>query len=145
QFREPDGGDVERVVQVVTRESQDLRIGDEAALDDLRHPGAHLGGGEAVEQRQVTDHGPWLVERADEVLPGGQVDPGLAADCRVHHPQHGGGDADVGDAPQPAGCDEPGEVRGGAATQPDDDVVAGEAGLGQLVPAPREDTGGLGL
>lgn len=85
------------------------------------------------------------MEGPDEVLALGGVDPGLAADGRVHHAEDGGGHGDPAHPAQPGRGHEPGEVRGGSAAHADDDVGAGEAGLAERLPAVGGDLGGLGL
>ena len=85
------------------------------------------------------------MEGADEVLALGGVDAGLAADGRVDHAEHGGGDGDPAHSAQPGRGDEAGQVGGGAAADADDDVGAGEAGLAEGLPAVGGDLGGLGL
>ena len=67
---------------------EDARIGNETALDDLGESGAHLSPVEAAQQVGVAQYGQRLVERSDEILPGHQIDPRLAADGGVRHGQY---------------------------------------------------------
>ena len=143
EFGEPCRRAVGGVGEVLPGEVQDPRVGDEAALDHLGQPCAHVALRQRVQQGEVADDARGLVEGAHEVLSGRQVDPGLAPDGRVDHGEHRGGDADVADAPEPRGSDEAGQVGGGATTDADDHVAAREAGTGQSVPAAGEDVSGL--
>ena len=83
------------------------------------------------------------MERPDEVLALGGVDPGLPADGRVHHREQGGRHLDDPDPAQPGGRDEPREVGHGAAADADDRVGPGEPGLAERAPELGGDGGAL--
>ncbi len=85
------------------------------------------------------------MEGPDEVLAGVDVDPGLAADRRVHHPQDRGRDLHDVDTPQPRGRHEAGEVGRRPTAEADHNVVAGEADLAEDIPAETGDAQLLGL
>ena len=77
------------------------------------------------------------MEGPDEVLALGGVDPRLAADCRVDHPEERGRHLHDPHAAQPGGRDEAREVGGRPASEADDGVAAREAGLSEQCPAAR--------
>ena len=107
---------------------EDAGVGDEAALDDLGQAGDEVGPGQRLERVEVAEHAGRRVERADEVLALGGVDPGLAADGGVHHAEQGRRHLHDPDPAQPGRRDEAREVGHRAATDPDDGVGAGEPG-----------------
>ncbi len=74
-----------------------------------------------------------MVEGADEVLAGGEVDAGLAAEGRVDLGEEGGGQADVADAAHVDGGEEAGDVADDAAAEGEEDGVAVGAGEGELL------------
>ena len=143
ELREARPGGVGAVGKVLLDEAQDLRVGDEAALDHLGQPGPDVTRREGVEEGQVAQHRARLVEGAHQVLARRQVDAGLAAHRGVDHGQHRRGDADVADPAQPRGRDEPGEVGRRPAADAHHEIVAGEPGGRQGVPAAGEHLGGL--
>lgn len=116
-------------------EVQDRRVGDEAALDDLGHPGGQLGRRQAVERGEVGEHPHGRVEGTHEVLAGGGVDAGLAAHRGVDHAEQRGGHRHPAHPAQPARGHEPGQVGDRAAAHADHRVGAGEAGRAEAVPA----------
>jgi hypothetical protein len=73
------------------------------------------------------------VEAADEVLAGGEVDAGFAAEGGVDLGEDGGGDADVADTAHVDGGEEAGEVADDAATESEQDGVSVGAGVVELV------------
>jgi hypothetical protein len=73
---------------------QDHRIGDEPGLDHLRHPGDEFGARQRLESREIRQHRGGFVECSDQVLARIDIDSGLTADRRVHHPQQRGGHVD---------------------------------------------------
>src|SRR5206468_1735052 len=84
----------------------------------------------------VTQHQPWLGERADQVLGARMIDRRLAADGGVDLRQHGGGELDEVDATHVRGGDEAGHVTDGAPAERQHRRRAVEAGLEQRIPAP---------
>ncbi len=60
-------------------------------LDDLRHPGAKLRLIQRRQHRGINDDRLGLLERADQVLALGQIDPGLATHAGIDHREHRGG------------------------------------------------------
>ena len=73
-----------------------------------------------LERREVGEHGRWLPEGPDRVLRPQAVDPGLAADARVHHGQERRGHSNQPDATLPDRCRQAGEVADGASPDGDD-------------------------
>jgi hypothetical protein len=124
---------------------EDHRVGDEPGLDDLGEAADEVVDREGVQRGEVAEDSGGRVERADEVLAFGGVDAGLAADCGVHHAEHGGRYGDPAHPAQPGRGDEAGEVGGGTAADADDHIGAGEVGLAERLPAVRRDLDGLGL
>jgi hypothetical protein len=120
------------------------RIGDEPGLDDLGKPGHIVGARNRLQHGQISDHSGRLVERADQVLPLGDVDRGLAADRRVHHAEQRGGNVHDRDAAQPGRGDEPGQVGRRAAADRDQRVGPSEPVLGECRPAPAGNRQPLG-
>ena len=90
-----------------------------------------------LQRREVAQHPGRRVERPDEVLALGGVDPGLAADGGVDHGEQRRRHVDDPDAAQPGGRDEAGEVGGRPSPDADDGVGAGEAGLPEDAPEER--------
>ena len=129
------GAGIRDGLRILLHEVKDGGIGDEAALDDLRHAGDDLVLGQGVQRVQVGEHGGGRVEGAHEVLAFGRVDPGLAAHGRVDHAEEAGGHVDDLDAAQPGGGHETGEVGDGAAADGDHGIGAGEIVLSQHLPA----------
>ena len=72
---------------------------------------------EGVEDVDVGEDGERVVEAADEVFAGGEVDAGLAADGGVDLGEEGGGDLDVADAAHVDGGEEAGEVADDSAAE----------------------------
>ncbi len=131
--------------RVVIEQIENDRVGDEPRLHHLGQPRGALVGGQGRQCRQVTQHSQGVVERADKVLAGVDVDPGLAAERRIHHRQDSGRHLHDVDATQPGCGHEAGEVGRGSTTEADDDVITGETNLAQDVPAETRDAQLLGL
>ena len=85
-------------------------------LDRLAEGGPELALGERLKQRDVDDHRDRLMERAEEVLPLGQVDAGLAADRRIDLGDERGRNLDERHAAQVRRREEPGRVAQRAAS-----------------------------
>ena len=64
-------------------EVEEGAVADDAGFDGLLQAGAEFGGGEGGEEVDVGEDGERVVEAADEVLAGGEVDAGLAAEGAV--------------------------------------------------------------
>ena len=143
ELRQRIAPDVRRRSRISRDDPRDPLVGDEARLDHLGEPRGDLLRGQAREQVEVAEHGRRLVEGADEVLPGGEVDPGLPADRGIDHGQHGRGYGDVAHASQPGGGHEAREIRRRPSAEPDDHIAAGEARGSEPVPAAHERLGGL--
>ncbi len=101
-------------------------------LDHLGHAAAELLPGQGAEHVRVDEHGPRLVEGADQVLALGQVHAGLAAHRAVHLGEQGGGHLHERNAAKVDRGEEPGHVAGHAAAQGEDGVAAVKAALGQV-------------
>ena len=86
-------------------------------------PPAHSRGGQRLEQLGVAEHGRRLPERADVVL-GGDVDRGLAADRRVDLADQRRGHGEPRQAAPERRRGEPADVGDGAAADADDHVGA---------------------
>ncbi len=71
-----------------------------------------------------------MVEGADEVFSGEEVDAGFAADGGVDLGEEGGGDLDVTDSAHVDGGEEAGDVADDAATEGDEECVAVCSGEG---------------
>jgi hypothetical protein len=91
-------------------------------------PARRSRGGQGRERRQVGQHRARLVERADQVLAGRQIDRGLAADRRVGHRDQRGRQVDDVDAAVQGRRDEAGEIADDAAAQREDRAGAIEPG-----------------
>ncbi len=87
-----------------------LGVAEQARLDHLGHAGGELPAGQRGEQAGGDVDPARLVERADQVLAGREVDPGLAADGAVHHRQQARRHLVVVDAAQVARGGETGEI-----------------------------------
>jgi hypothetical protein len=73
---------VEDAVHVGLEQLEQLRVPDDAGLDDLGEPVAELALRQGLEERQVDVDGLGVVERADEVLARRRVESGLACSSR---------------------------------------------------------------
>ena len=71
-----------------------------------------------------------MVEAADEIFSGGEIDAGLAADGGVDLGEECCGDLHVADAAHVDGGEEAGDVADDAATEGDEDGVAVGSGAG---------------
>ena len=94
--------------------------GEEARLHDLGHPLPPLGLGQRREELRVDHDRLREMERARQVLADRQVDPGLAADRRVHLADERRRHRDPRDAAQVGGRDEASEVGGRPAAEGDE-------------------------
>ena len=101
-------------------------------MDSCR-PERSSAGGKGGEEVDVGEDGERVVEAADEVLAGGEVDAGLAAEGGVDLREDGGGDADVADAAHVDGGEEAGHVADDAAAEGEQDGVAVGTGVGELL------------
>ena len=108
-------------------------------------PATRSGRGQRRQGVEVAEHAGRRVERADQVLALGGVDPGLPTDGGVDHREQRRRDLDDPDPAQPGRRDEPREVGHRAATDADDRVGPGEPGLPERAPELGGDDGALGL
>ena len=118
--------------------------GEEARLHDLGEPGRPLPQRQRLDRRRVAHDPLRLMERSDGVLGLGQVDGRLPADAGIHHPRERRRHRDPRDAPQVGRRHEPRDVGRRAAAEPDDDVAALDAEVGQARPRLPRDGHGLG-
>ena len=135
EFGVPGAADIASVRRVLPDQLQDAAVPNEPGLDHLCQPGTHFAVRQGAQQVKVGQYRLRLVKGAYEVLALRQVDTGLAAHRGVHHCQHGGGDAEVRHAAQPAGRHETGQIGGRSPTDTDDQVGASETCFGQRPPA----------
>ena len=119
----------EQRVEMTLEPVEKRRIGDERVLDDLGEPGAELAGRQRRQRRGVGDHRDRLVKGADQVLAGGMVHAGLAADRGVDLREQRGRQLDEIDTALVAGGGEPGHVADHAPAERGDARVAVEARL----------------
>ena len=119
--------------RLASRTAKSLGVAEDARLDGLLQAGAEFGGREGGEQVDVGEDGARLVEAADEVFAGGEVDAGLAADGGVDLGEEGGRDLDEGHAAHVDGGEEAGDVADDAAAECDEERIAVGSGLGELL------------
>src|SRR6202044_1105953 len=81
-----------------------------------------------------------MVEAADEIFSGGEVDAGFAADGRVDLREKCGGDLDVADSAHVDGGEEAGDVAEDSAAEGDEERIAIGSGTRELL-GERLDTG----
>ena len=113
-------------------------------LDDLGHAARPLACRQRLEQLGVAEHGARLPEGPDVVL-GGDVDRGLAADRRVHLTDQRGRHGEPLET-APEGCGrESADIGHGAAAGAHDHVAALQLALGELAPQALQRGGRLGL
>ena len=109
------------------------RVGNHAVLDRFGQSRSTMRCRERREHLDVGEHHGGRVKCADEILPRGRVDAGLAAHRRVDHREQRRGALHDGHAAHERGGDEAREVADDAAAQRDDGGVARAAGGEQLV------------
>ena len=97
--------------------SEEAGVVDDAGFDGLVEAGAELRGGEGAEEVGVDVDGEGLVEAADEVFSGREIDAGLAADGGVDLGEEGAGDLDEGNSAHVDGGEEAGDVADDSATE----------------------------
>ena len=85
------------------------------------------------EEVGVGEDGLRVVEAADEVFSGDEVDAGFAADGGVDLGEEGGGDLHVADAAHVDGGEEAGDVADDSATEGEEERVAVGSGGGELL------------
>ena len=103
------------------------------ALMDSCRPARSSAGGRVREEVGVGEDGLRMVEAADEIFSGGEVDAGLAADGGVDLGEEGGGDLHVADAAHVDGGEEAGDVADDAAAEGEEERVAVGSGAGELL------------
>ena len=95
--------------------------------------GAEFGGREGAEEIDVGEDGEGVVEAADEIFSGQEIDAGFAADGGVDLREKGGRDLHVADAAHVDGGEEAGDVANDAATEGEEQRVAVGSGGGELL------------
>ena len=118
--------------------AEESGILDQRIFDDFGIAGAHVPVGESGEDGGVDQHQRGLVESADEVLAGGDVDRGLAADRTVDLGKQRGRYLDEMAATLDDGGGEPDEIADHAAAERDQMVAALDPQREQLVDQGRE-------
>ena len=111
--------------------SQQRLIQNQPMLYRLGPAGPHLSGRHRLERLYVHQHEPRLMERADQVLPLGQVNPGLPSDGRVHHGEQGGRHLPIWNPAQERRRHEPHQV-------PDHTTTHGQQEVASLRPESRK-------
>src|SRR3954462_882500 len=104
---------------------------EEGALYHLREPAPQLARRQGRKSVRVAYDGVRLVEGADQVLPGAQVRPRLAAEARVHLREERGGNRDPGNASQVERRRQSGQIGEHSSAHRDDESVPSEAALDQ--------------
>ena len=128
-------GWIQRGGRVILNQLEDHRIGDEARLDHLRHPGDELVSRQRLQRCEIRQDSGGFMERADQVLACIGVDAGLAAYRSVDHAQQRGRHVHHSDAAQPVGGHEAGEVSHRSAAEAHKGAGAVQSHLSQHVPA----------
>ena len=121
------------LVDVLFECSEEWRRGDDAGFDGLLQSGAEFLGWERGEEVDVDVDGARMVEAPDEVLAGGKVDAGFAADGGVDLGEQRGGNLDERHAAHVDGGEEAGDVADDPGAEGDEERVALGAGLGELL------------
>ena len=116
----------------------------EGVLGHLSPPAGPLPFGQGGQRGGVTQHGGRLPERPHQVLPLGDVHPGLSPDRCVHLGQQRGGHVHVGHAPVIAGGGEAGQVGHHPTAHGHDGVTSGEAEPGESAAQALDRRQGLG-
>src|SRR5215472_4107711 len=120
-------------------------VTDEAVFDDLGIAGEQLAARQAPQNGRVGEHETRLVEGADQILAGGGVDPGLAADRAVYLSQECRRDLREIDPAQQGCRSETGEVADNAAAERDEHRAALDADRENVLGEPAEMVEVLGL
>ena len=113
--------------------AEEFCVVDDAGFDGLLQAGAELRRRKGAEEVGVGEDGLRMVEAADEVFAGDEVDAGLAADRGVDLREERGRNLDVADAAHVDGGEEAGDVADDAATEGEEERVAVGAGGGELL------------
>ena len=106
---------------------------DDGGFDGFLETGAEFDGGEGGERVDVAEDGEGVVEGADEVLAGEEVDAGLAAEGGIDLGEERGGQANVADAAHVDGGEEARDVADDAAAEGEEDGVAVGPGESELL------------
>src|SRR5262249_29525626 len=109
----------QQVVQTGLDVGEQIRVADDAVLDDLRETGDELATRQRRQRIDVGEDEARLVERADQVLASRVVDARLAADSGIYLRQQRGGEVDNRQATQQRGRGEAAEVTDDAAAERD--------------------------
>ena len=126
---------LERAVQLRDR----LTVRDERALRDLGETRRELARRKGREDREVGEDGVRRVERADEVLPGGDIDGRFPADGGVGHAEERRGDLRDADPAEISSRHEAGDIADAAAPESDDPAVAADPLARERIPEPGRD------
>ncbi|OIQ70528.1 hypothetical protein GALL_478610 [mine drainage metagenome] len=137
------GGRVGNRSRIPLDEREDLRVGDEAALDHLGESGDVVVPRQRPEGREVAQDPDRRMEGTDQVLALGRVDARLPADRGVNHGEQRRGQVDHADPAQPGGRHEPCQVGRRATAERHDRVGARELGLPEHLPAGGSHLGSL--
>ena len=90
-------------------------VADDGGFDGFLQAGEEALAGEGGEEVGGDQTARGMVEAADEVFAGGEIDAGFAADGAIDLGEEGGGDLDEGDAAHVDGGEEAGDVADDAA------------------------------
>ncbi len=124
---------VEQGIGILFHEAEEAGVVDDAGFDAFLEPGAELGGGKGAEEVGVGEDGLGVVEAADEVFAGEEVDAGFASDGGVDLCEQGAGELDVADTAHVDGGEEAGDVADDASTEGKQEGVAVGPGGGKLL------------
>ena len=107
-------------------------------------PDRNSASGSPASASVSAQHGGRRVEGAHQVLAGGGVDAGLAADRGVDHAEQAGRHLHHAHPAQPGGGQEAGQVGDRSPADADDGVGPGQPEPAELLPGAGGDLGGLG-
>ena len=120
-------------LRLAAHQPEQIGVGDHAMLDDFEQAGAIFALRQRVQHGWIDDHRQRLMKAADQVLAGGQVHAGFAADGRVHLRQQRGGNLNHRNPAHEDGGQESGDVGENAAAECDDDAGAVSAARDHLL------------
>ena len=119
-------------------------IVDDAVLDDLGQAGPEFAVGQPTQGRQIAEHQARLVESADQIFAGLEIDAHFPAHGTVHLGEQGGGHLDQRHSAQVGGGDETRQIPDHATAQRHDERLALHAMGGELIVAGMENLQTLG-
>ena len=85
----------QHLAAAIGEKAEQIRFANDAGFDDFVEAGAVFAFGKRVQKRGIDQHRERLVETADEVLAGDEVDAGLAAERGVDLREQRGGNLDA--------------------------------------------------